>query len=524
MAMGETIYHNARVWTGLDSPRFVSSFRVDGGRIVELDCEHEEVSCESVDLGGRFISPGLIDAHLHLLSGGESLMQVDLSTVSSREEFQDVLAEAHEELAPDRWLIASGWSENRWESRQVPDKSWLACCGTRPVVCWRMDLHTAVVNDAVLDHLSLPDDETLEAEGGRVHRDDDGGMTGVLQEAAAWYHLIPALPDLPIEDRRVALQSAHQHCLRLGLTSVRSMEYSEDVQSLHMKRSESGSLRVSIVLLDRTLPLSLDWLQDARRDEWFRITGCKSFLDGTLGSRTARLEQPYADAAGNQGVFTEHLLEGTLAQWAQEVVAGGCAPVMHAIGDSAILAGLEIARTVGADIRTSVEHVEVVTDQVLLDLDRLPGVRLSVQPLHRADDAVFAESALGPERAAGLLPLASLIKRGARLSFGSDWPVVSVDPLEGMAAAITGHDVRGTAFHPEQVIGVEDALQGYSVHAAEVAGLDHVGSLGIGQTADFIAWSEDPFKFDWTQGKPSIVATFMAGELVEGTLQGAEAI
>ena len=93
-----------------------------------------------------------------------------------------------------------------------------------------------------------------------------------------------------------------------------------------------------------------------------------------------------------------------------------------------------------------------------------------------------------------------------------------------MAAAITGHDVRGTAFHPEQVIGVEDALQGYSVHAAEVAGLDHVGSLGIGQTADFIAWSEDPFKFDWTQGKPSIVATFMAGELVEGTLQGAEAI
>lgn len=520
MATQDTIYYNARIWTGMDDPRFVSSFRVRDGRIAELDCPVEMNGSHLVDLGGSFISPGFVDAHLHLLSGGECLMYLDLSSAGSREEFMDLLAEADRQMEPGRWLIASGWSENRWDPPHLPDKSWLACCGDRPVVCWRMDLHAAVVNDAVLEHLNLPDDERLEAEGGRVLRDEVGQLTGILQEAAAWNHLIPTIPPLPEGERVQALDAAHRHCLKLGITSVRSMEYEVDVRALHMPAGIAGRLRVSIVLLDRTLPLSLSWLQEARHDDWFRITGCKSFLDGTLGSRTARLQEPYADDSGNMGVVTEHLLDGTLEEWSRQVVAAGCTPVMHAIGDEAVLAGIKIVRQFDDQVRASIEHAEIVTPAVLEALKKVPGIRLSVQPLHRADDAMFIETALGSDRASHLLPLAELVDSGARLSFGTDWPVVSVDPIESMAAAITGSNVEGKPFYSEQKIEVEQALRSYSAEAAEVAHLDHVGTLSTGQAADFIAWDEDPFQLDWTRKRPRITATFLAGELVEG-LSGA---
>lgn len=520
----DVIYHNAKVWTGLEEPRFVSSFRVRDGRIAELDCHSSMDGPRKVDLGGRFVSPGLIDAHVHLLLGGESLGQVDLSSVSSLDEFEEVIAQAHKDMDPGQWLIATGWSEDGWDSPQSPDRSHLFACGDRPVVCWRMDLHAALVNDAVLQRLSLPEDSILEAQGGRQVRDEAGEPTGLLQEAAAWTYLIPAIPKLPAQQRAEALAAAHRHCLDLGLVAVRSMEYADDVRELFVPARGPGGLRVSIVQLDRTLPLDMGWMAEVPADDWLRITGCKSFVDGTFGSRTARMIEPYADGDTNRGVFTEHALEGRLDEWIKEVVAGGCSPVLHAIGDEAVQVAINAVRADHEQCRATIEHAQLATPDIVDLVMATPGIRLSMQPLHRAEDAIYAETAVGPDRAACMLPLATLANAGARLSFGSDWPVVSVDPIAGMAAAITGLDVRGRPFYPEECLDVEPVLRGYTVEAAEASGLEHSGSLGVGMLADFVLWDHDPFQLDWTQSRPSIMATVMAGEVVAGTREVGEIV
>lgn len=507
---------NARIWTGQESHPWADRMQITDGSITMVD---GAPSVECLDLGGLFVTPGLIDAHLHFLAGGESLQMLDLSEVSSPAEFKNRVLAEHERLDSDRWLVATGWSENRWDPPVVPDDSWLSDCGDRPVVCWRMDLHSALVNQAVMDQLDLPDDNALLAEGGRLVRDVQGRPTGVLQEAAAWEYLNPKIPKLPESVRGKAIEAATRHCLSLGLTAVRTMEYKRDLLGLYLDHHcASPGIRMSAVVLDRTLPLELDWIDQMPEDEWFRITGCKSFLDGTLGSRTARLISPYADDSENFGSYTEHLLENRLDEWVGQVVSRGLSPVMHAIGDAAVKAAIKAVGDLPDDCRATIEHAEVMTPEIIEELSVRTNLRLSVQPLHRADDAIYADVALGLERSGSLLPMATVNRLGIGMCFGSDWPVVSVDPIAGMKAAITGHDVDGKPFHEKEAIGVEEALKGYTVRAAEAAGLDHVGVLEVGRRGDFVIWDRDPFDVDWTQERPSIMATIVDGKLAYGTL------
>ncbi|MDG2093961.1 MAG: amidohydrolase family protein, partial [Phycisphaerales bacterium] len=203
-------------------------------------------------------------------------------------------------------------------------------------------------------------------------------------------------------------------------------------------------------------------------------------------------------------------------------VARGLSPVMHAIGDAAVKAAIDAVGDLSDDCRATIEHAEVMTPEIIEALSNRSSLRLSIQPLHRADDAVFAEMALGPERSGSLLPMAAVNRLGVRMAFGSDWPVVSVDPIAGMQAAITGRDVDGKPFHQEQAIGVEEALRSYTVRAAEMSGLDHVGVLEAGRRADFVVWDRDPFTVDWDVQRPSIMATIVDGKLAYGSLPSQE--
>ena len=520
MIAREISFWNGRIWTGSPASPWASGFRVRDGRIIELfPAVPSGQVADGIDLGGRFVSPGLIDAHMHLQLAGESLLHVDLSNVSSPEEFVETLADAHRRIEPGRWLLASGWSENRWDPPVLPDRSWLRSCGDRPVVCWRMDHHSAVVNDAVLRQLELPDDDTIQSEGGRVARDDEGQPTGLLQEAAAWSYLIPRIPSLPESGMVEALVQARDACLACGLTGVRSMEYRRDIPRLHDQLNGGEGLRTSVVVLDRELPLELDWISEAPRSDHFRITGCKSFVDGTLGSRTARLLEPYADATSNHGVFTEHRLAGRLSEWMKMVGRADLAPVMHAIGDAAVMACLDAIADNDEWHRATVEHAEVITAPVLRRLEDSSGVMFSMQPLHRSDDATFAELALGSTRSAGLSPFRSLQDRGVMLAFGSDWPIVTCDPIKGMAAAILARDAGGQDFHVEERLDPESALRAYTVDAAAMAGLEGTGELKQDAVADFVIWDDDPLDCDWAMDCPSIEATFLGGRQVSGDVQ-----
>ncbi len=498
---------NARIWTGDHARPYASSMTIRDGLVESLDIAPGDEPL--LDCGGDFITPGFIDSHVHLLLGGESLSQVDLSTVTSREEFEQALAAAHEALPEDRWLIANGWSDANLGT--TPDMDWLKCVHDRPTACWRSDLHAALVNGPILSKLDLPSPGELAAAGGDAPLRDDGTPTGMLLEHAAWGYLVPAIPPLPVEARQEALLLAQEHCLRLGLTSVRSMEYGEVLREVIEPVRDELDLRISIVLLDRTLPLDLAWLEGFRQDAYLQVIGCKSFLDGTVGSRTARMLEDWTDSPGSRGMWLELAAEKRLEEWQQVVHEAGLDTAVHAIGDEAVSLALDLHEQSHGERRCVIEHAQVVRDE---DLPRTAGALLSMQPLHRADDARVALRALGPDRDRRMLRLRDLQDAGARFAFGSDWPVASCDPMPGIHAAVTAEDSDGTPFHPGQALDIESTLHGWTTGAALACNRRDIGMLRPQARGDFVRWSTDLLLHDWKSGLPHALMTVLGGKVV----------
>ena len=483
---------NVRVWNGIDCWQEGISF--DAGVIVT------EGGVTDIDCGGRVLTPGLVDAHVHLVMGGQSRLGVDLSAVASQAQFTQRLLQEHRVLPADRWVMAHGWNERSWGSTTPPDMTLLEALGDRPTVCWRCDQHAALVNQAVLDRLELPADAPS-------HR------TGLLVEEEAWEVLVPAIPQWPLEDTHRGLHEAVQWLNSMGVTAVRTMEYRDVLEGVLDPEAASLSLRTVVTLLDRTLPLKLDWLA-GRSPERPQVIGCKAFFDGTLGSRTARVFEPFIDR-GASGRWVECAADDTDQLWCEAVVHAGLAPSIHAIGDAAVRRAADVLAGVPETLRPTIEHAELVRG---VDLDDISRLRLSVQPVHRAEDARFAADILGERRAASVLPLRDLLASGARLAFGTDWPITSADPMRTLAAAITGNDEDGRPFHPEQAIDGQDAMHAMTLAAAEAVFLPTAEGLVPGAPADFVVWDRDPFAWDGSGSPPRPAAVFIDGRCVHGEL------
>jgi predicted amidohydrolase YtcJ len=506
---------NARIWTGDPAHPFASSLTIRDGRIESLDSIPD--GDPVLDCGGDFVTPGFIDAHMHLVLGGEALTQPDLSAAESRTTFESIIAQEHERLPRGQWLIANGWSEQRLGV--LPDQRWLAKCGDRPAVCWRMDLHAAIVNDAVLQRLDLPDDALITEAGGRVGRDSTGALNGFLVEQAAWEYLIPSIPDPSATTRQAALLAAESYCIRHGLTTVRTMEYREILDDVIVPLRDQLRLRCAVVLLDRKLPLDLEWTSSFPADQRLQIVGCKSFIDGTLGSRTARLHTPWSDRPGDRGLLLELALEQRLHEWQRHVHAASLDTSVHAIGDEAVSIALELEAASSGACRCIIEHAELIRDE---DVTRTAGVLLSMQPLHRAVDACIAETAIGTDRSESLCPFRRLHDAGAILAFGSDWPVVDCDPRPGLKAAITGMDLDGAPYHAHQRIDPETALHGWTTAAAMTCRRRDIGCLSVQACGDLVRWSEDLLHANWVSSTPQVMTTVLGGEVVYDVDRGIE--
>lgn len=511
MAAMDLTVINASIWDGQGDAPCPGQLHVRDGRVhAKKDRSTEPVIGESLDVGGRVVTPGLVDAHIHLLLAGESLMHLDLSAITSRDAFEEAIEMAHESLPEGRWLIATGWNHTQWAGQCLPNRTWLRAAGDRPVVCWRCDWHSVLVNDAVLVLLDMESSSVCHE---HILRDARGDLSGVMVESAAWEIVNPLIPPLPAAARDEAMLRAIDVMLQHGVTAARCMEYRKDIESHFLPQAGSVVPRLSLVQLDRTLPLDTAWRHEAAWTDRMFLSGCKAFFDGTLGSRTARLRKPYADDASTQGVWLELALKDQDGDWCKAVVESGLSPVIHAIGDAALGRALRVLRDVPDDLRPTIEHAEVVGPE---DLSLLGGKRLSVQPTHRADDAGMAPSRLG-DRAKNLLPLRSMQDAGARLSFGTDWPIVPIDPVATLRAAILGTDANGQPFYADQRLSPVEALRASTIDAAEACGFD-VG-LGRGQPADFVVWSGDPFADISTA---SVQATFIDGKRVSGHIPANE--
>ncbi len=516
-----TTFVHARIFTGDSARPFARSVSVRDGIIVAVDGAHEG---NIIDMQGRFLCAGLIDAHLHLTLGAATLSQVDLAGCTSRDEFESrIAAHAHALDASgdsNAWLIAFGWNEADWNGH-APEQSWLHSAGNRPAVAWRMDQHACLINLAALQCVDSSD-----IEGGEIDRDASNAPTGMFREQAAWTRVIPAIPAATLAAKRDALQRACAHLHTLGLVAAGSMEYLCDLEGVFVPLRDELTLRVHATVLDRQWPLDAPPQLPEETSEYFRIIGFKSFADGTLGSRTAWMREPYSDAATDAanpaGIAMEHTRRGDLAQWMRAVQALGLSPSIHCIGDRAAQSVLDACDAccdaccdascdTCSDARSPrLEHMQTLARE---DIPRLAGRFASMQPLHKADDARLAMQRLGAQRIERFFAFRSLLAHGARVAFGSDWPIVSPDPLLGMRAAITGLDLDDRPFATSESITVHDALIAYTRTAAEMLQLKS-GIIAVGRHADFTVLDRSPFEIDWTREMPVVIATVIAGRTV----------
>lgn len=493
--------------------RVEGSLVIQGGRIVFVGpdaqaARYRGAETQIVELQGRTVVPGLIDAHSHLENLGTALEQVDLTGAASYDEVIARLRAAAETLPAGSWVRGRGWDQNRWSKKDFPHHRALSeALPAHPVWATRVDGHAALLNQAALVALGLPTgDSALEdPSGGRFLRDDDGALTGVLIDNAM--DVVGArVPAPSLDDRTRRLALAAQTCLQLGLTTVTDMGVGGATLEAYHKLRQAGELplRAALFLTDDAELLETWFQRGPMLDPQARlqVRGIKLYGDGALGSRGAALVEPYSDDPSNLGLLTtsgDHVLDV-----ARRALERGFQVGIHAIGDRGNLMVLDALEAAfdgrpRPEARFRIEHVQIARTA---DLDRLArlGIIASMQPTHATSDMPWAGDRVGHRRLEGAYAWRKVLDAGGRLALGSDFPVESPDPRLGLYAAVTRQDVEGNpdgGWLPDERLSREEALRGFTLDAAYSLFLDgEVGSLTPGKRADAVVFERDILTVD----------------------------
>lgn len=466
---------------------------VRDGRVVALGTESEirtlAPGAETLDLEGGTATPGFTDAHVHWTEWAMGRTRVNVALDTMGEALEIVRAAAGN---GGGWLVGRGWDTHLWGGfptaaaldTVVPD---------RPVLLESRDMHAAWLNSRGLREMGITA-ATPDPEGGEVVRDPaTGEPTGVVLERAREM-VMARLPVAGLPEILDALESAQAEAHRLGLTGLHSVE-PDGLDHAEALRQE-GRLRlrllqhIPVFKLEEAVRLGL---RSGFGGDWIRIGGVKLFLDGTLGSCTAWLREPY-EGTSDHGIQT--LSAEDFRDAASRAAAGGLALTIHAIGDAAVELALDVLSTTPRPraLPHRIEHIQLCPPDLWERAGR-SGVVGSVQPCHLLTDVEPAELHWGYGRSRGAYPFAALQSAGMTLAFGSDAPVESIDPRLSLYAACarpSPPDVGG-AWHPEHLMTPAEAVAAFTEGPAAAAGLEHrQGRLLPGYDADFTVWDRDP--------------------------------
>jgi hypothetical protein len=474
-----------------------------------------DTAVETVDLAGAALLPGFVDAHVHLNLLAVRDAGLALGGLTSVERVLDAVAAEAARLPAGAPLVGVGWDDSAWG--RLPTRDDLdRVAPDRPVLLLRKDAHLLWLNSAALTHYGFETRDRLSPrEAAFVDREKDTGRaTGLVRETLALELLRDRLPPTPAALAMARLDRTIRAASAAGVTGVTTFEGLETATLLR-RRLEGGArdLRVALGVPASEIESAarLERKTAAAGGDWLAVGPAKLFLDGSLGSRTARLLEPYEAAGlaepgcGPDGCGLTVTPDGEARAIVREALAAGFPLAVHAIGDAAVRAALDAFEAARASEpsayarlapRSRVEHVQLCHPA---DLPRFAalGVAASVQPAHAPSDMALSERYWGAARSARAYPYGSLARAGARLVIGTDAPVEPIAPLVTLHAAITRQRRDGTpagGWHAHERLDAATAIDAYTLGSASYAGLGMVGRLAPGWLADAVAVSVDPFR------------------------------
>jgi predicted amidohydrolase YtcJ len=534
----EIILTNARIFTMNPQQKWAEAIAIRGDKIVAVGSAEKVAVLRGpativIDAGQRLLLPGFVDCHIHFMQGSLGLTRVDLNDVTSVAEIQRRVKAYADSHPNEFWIQGMGWTYPTFGASALPNKKILDdVVSDRPVYLEAFDGHSSWANSKALALAGI-DRNTPDPPNGKIVRDEKGEATGALQEAAG--DLVAAKTPVPGRAERLdALRKGLREANRVGLVRVHSAGQDFEYLDLYDELRRRGELTLRFYIsyfLDPPglTPQATAMIEDARRkfsfnDDWIEGGAVKTMLDGVVEAHTAAMLAPYTDDPTQIGkLFWDP------EKYKANVVdldARGFQVFTHAIGDKAVRLALDAYQNAAElnhskDARPRIEHIETISAADVERFGKL-GVIASMQPLHSYpdDDTLNIWSRnIGPERAGRAWVWRSIEVKGGALAFGSDWPVVTLNPWRGVQTALTRQTSEGKpegGFVPGQRLSLEEAIRGYTLGAAFAGRREKTeGSLEPGKLADLILLDRDLFKIEPSEiGHTEVLMTMVGGKIV----------
>jgi hypothetical protein len=515
----DLLVYNAQIYTVDPDFKVVEAMAISEGKVVATgtvnDFKGKFTFQDSLNAQGKFIYPGLNDAHAHLFGYAEGLSRVNLVGTQSYKEVLQRLVEftANKDLD---FIEGRGWDQNDWPDQAFPHREALdSLFPHTPVKLARIDGHAALVNSAALKYAGV--DGNAEVSGGALLK-ENGELTGVLIDNAVD---LVQFPKMEAQQMKEALMVAQENLWAHGITSLTDAGLKKEQIAILQELYEEGRflIRVNAMVADDSASLDHFLKQGPISNEQLRVHSVKFYLDGALGSRGALMLEPYADDPNNYGLQLRP--RAYFQDLADSLAALGWQMCVHAIGDSANRLAIDVFQQALAgkeDHRWRIEHAQIVHPQDLNEMVAA-GIIPSTQPTHATSDMYWVEQRLGADRMERAYPAADYLRAGAKLPLGTDFPVEDINPLYTLRAATLRQDAEGQYFDrpgADQRLNFESALRGMTIWGAYASfEEERKGSLEVGKLADFVIYDFDLAKASLEQlntAKPK--ATFINGKQV----------
>ncbi len=508
---------DGRIWTGVISNPWAEAVAIGRHRILHVGTHAEIVpylgqQTQVIDLGGRLATPGFNDAHIHFLSGSLTLTQVDLTGARSLQTIQQRVAEFARQHPDEPWITGAGWEYSYLPGKRLPTRADLdAVIPDRPVYLRSYDGHTSWVNSRALELAGITRETKFDGFGEIVRDPQTGEPTGVLKEGAQ--RLVSRLIPEPSREKKLeALRQGMKLAASLGITSIQNASGSIEELELYEELLRRGELTVRTSMAfsvgAQLSPENFDRLVALKQrygaNPMLRASAVKIVLDGVIETHTAAMLEPYADKPTEKGnsVFTAEVYNEMVERFDR----AGFQIYTHAIGDRAVRMALdayERAQQINKrpNARFRIEHIETISPTDIPRFARL-GVLASMEPIHAdpGTNEVWV-AAVGPVRERYAFAWAELLRGGARLVFGSDWPAcISLNPIRGLHSAVNQRTIDGQppdGWVPQQRLSIAQALRAYTYWGAYASFEEGIkGRLAPGMLADVIVFSQDLFSID----------------------------